>query len=325
MKQRITTILLLCAIAALILDSRCAAQAARDALELCWKTLIPGLFPLFVVSAMLVPSLKGARIPGLARLLGIPQGSEGIFVLGSAGGFPVGAACIAQAVSAGNLSQADGRRMLGFCSSCGPSFLFGVLAAVLSTEEAAVLFLLQLETAVLVACFWPGKSRRSYHPTVDSISLTDAVRRSIGSMSSVCAWVVLAGVVTGFLGRWLFPLLPQTAGILLTGLLELTNGVFSLNGISDGALRFLLCAVFTCFGGVSVLLQIRALAAPAGLEMESCICQKALQALLGGVLAWAWLRFGAAGLFIAPAVTAAKIAVEIPGTMVYNVRRKEGI
>ena len=37
---------------ALILDSRCAADSAREAIELCMGTLIPLLLPLFVLSAM---------------------------------------------------------------------------------------------------------------------------------------------------------------------------------------------------------------------------------------------------------------------------------
>lgn len=324
MKQKTTLLCLFAAMAALILDSRCAAESALNALELCLKTLIPSLFPLFVVSGMLVPSLKGARIPGLSRLLGIPEGSGGIFLLGCAGGFPVGAACIAQAVETGGISKTDAERMLGFCSFCGPSFLFGVIAAVLSTGEALALFLIQLETALLTAAFWPGHSDDSYHPASESVSLTESVTRSMGSMSAVCAWVVLAGVVAGFLKRWLFPLLPQTMGTLLTGLLELTTGVFSLPADNE-SLRFVLCAVFVCFGGVSVLLQIRGLAGPAGLRMSACVAQKSIQAVLGAVLAWGYLRFGPLILLAIPGLMLGKIAVEIPGSMVYNSRRKEGI
>ena len=52
-----TAAALVAAGAALILDSRYAAQSARDALELCAQVLIPSLFPLLVLGAMLVPCL----------------------------------------------------------------------------------------------------------------------------------------------------------------------------------------------------------------------------------------------------------------------------
>lgn len=323
MRKRTAALILIAAMAALILDSRCAADAARSALELCAKTLIPSLFPLFVVSAMLVPGLKSIRIPLLSRLLGIPAGSEGIFLLGCAGGFPVGAACIAQAVEEHAFSKSDAERMLGICSFCGPSFLFGVIASVFTLREAALLFVLQLETALLTAAFWPSPSSQHYQSTAETVSLPEAVRRSISSMASVCAWVVLAGVAESFLRRWLFPLLPPTLGVLLTGLLELTNGVFALDAIPEN-LRFLLCAVFVSFGGVSVLLQIGGLAAPAGLGMSTCIAQKTLQAILTAALALL-IEYSPWALFLPPALLFAKLAVEIPGRMVYNSPRKEGI
>ena len=57
---------LLFAMLVLILDSRCAADSAREAIELCMGTLIPVLFPLFVLSAMLVPALGALRMPRLS-------------------------------------------------------------------------------------------------------------------------------------------------------------------------------------------------------------------------------------------------------------------
>lgn len=325
MKNRAAAAGLLAAMAALILDSRCASQSARSALELCLRTLIPSLFPLFVLSSMLIPKLSGLRLPLLSRLLGIPEGSEGIFLLGCAGGFPVGAACIVQSVQTGGLSGSDAKRMLGFCSFCGPSFLFGVIGAVLSLPDALLIFAIQLETALLTAAYWPNHSSDTCTPSSETIDLPTAVRRAISSMAIICAWVILAGVTAGFLDRWLFPILPSTLGILLTGLLELTNGIFSLEAVTSAELRFLLSAGFVCFGGVSVLLQIGGLAATTGLSMKHCIAQKAVQSILGGLLAYLCIRLGPAILLLPPALLFAKIAVEIPAGMVYNSRRKEGI
>lgn len=326
MKQRTSVFFCVLAMAALIIDSRCAAESALAAVELCLRTLIPGLLPLFVVSAMLVPELKSARIPGLSKLLGIPRGSEGIFLLGCAGGFPVGAGCIAQAVHNGNLSKEDGTRMLGFCNNCGPAFLFGVLASILEPGQALALFVIQTEAALLTATLWPGQSEGAYRPTGGSVSLPAAVKQSTASMAGVCAWVILAGVLAGFLRRWFFPMLPEDLSVLLTGLLELTTGAITAAELPDTGLRFLLCTVFVCFGGISVLLQIQGLAAPAGLFMGSCIAQKGVQALLGALLAASFLRFGWPLLLLPiPAGILLKKAVAIPRPVVYNGPRKGGI
>lgn len=305
----------------LIMDSKTAAISAGNALQMCIRTLIPNLFPLLVISAMVVPGLKGIRLPGLSRLLHFPDGSEGLFLLGCAGGFPVGAACVAQSVQSGSLTKADGARMLGLVSFCGPGFLFGVIGQMIGLPEALAIFLIQLESGILLASVSSSDPESTFRAPSEDVTLPSAVRRAITSMATVCAWVILASVATGFAQRWVFPLLPETVGILLTGLLELTNGVFSVHGQSP-EIQFLFCTIFACFGGISVLLQISSLTAPAGLGMGVYLWQKMVQALIAGILAAAYLQFGWSALLLPFFV---KIAVDFPRSMVYNVRRKEGI
>ncbi len=324
MKHRVRLILLIFAAVALILDSGTAGASAQKSMELCGKTLIPGLFPLFILSNLLVPQLGSSKLPGLSRLLGLPSGSEGIFLLGCCGGFPVGAACIAQAVNCGGISKKDGERMLGLCSFCGPSFLFGILGQLLGIQLAGLIFLIQLEGALLLGALWPGCSKHRFQSPKETVSLPEAMHRGIQSMLSVCAWVILAGVLTGYLRCWVFPHLSEEAGILLTGLTELTGGIFAVGGLS-AHIQFLFCTIFACFGGISVLLQIAGLASGVGLAMSTCILQKLLHAVLGCLLAAMYLHIGMSALFLIPTLLLLKISVEISGKMVYNVGRKEGI
>ena len=323
MKKR-TLLAFFAAMVFLILDSRCAARSAREAMTLCAQTLIPTLFPLFVLAGMVVPGLASIRIPGLAKLLGFPEGGEGFFLLGCLGGYPLGAACITQAMEERHLSKQDAQRMAGLCSLCGPGFLFGAVAGILSLREASVIFLLQLESAILTAAFWPSPSEEKCRISARPVSLPAAINRAVSSICSVCAWVTLAAVAAGFLRRWIFPFLPGMAGIVLTGLLELTNGLFSIRELST-ELRFLLCALFLSFGGVSVLLQIAGFLSPAGISMMPCIIQKLTHGVLTTALAIGTLHFGAITFAVVPAALFLKKAVEIPGRMVYNVARKEGI
>ena len=304
--------------AALILDSRCAAQSARDTLDLCARTLIPSLFPLLVIAAALVPCLGAVRIPILARTLGIPSGAEGIWLLGTLGGFPVGAASIAQSVGSGALTKSDGERMLGLCSLCGPAFLFGVLPQFLPMDEVFAIFLIQIETGLILGAWWPERSTGTLSPVSRSVSLPEAVQKGIHAILNLCAWVTLAGVAAGFLRRWLFPLLPEPVGTICTGLLELTGGIFALpqNG------RFLLATLFVCFGGVSVLLQIGGLASEAGLSMGQCVMQKLLHAALGTATAYLWTKIDFTALLFP--LLLAKMGLEIPRRLLYNTEERKG-
>ena len=318
MKRR-TTLLLLLSMIFLILDSRCAADSAREALILCGRTLIPSLFPLFVLGGMLVPALAQIRIPGLSRILGFP---EGYFLLGLLGGYPLGAACIARAAQRGELRSQDAERITGLCSLCGPGFLFGVVGTLLSPGAAAAVFALQLEAGLLTAALWPGASGIQRSAQTEAVSLSDALNKAVRSILTVCGWVTLAAVAAGFLRRWVFPFLPEGIAVVLTGLMELTNGILAAGDLGKDA-RFLLCALFASFGGISVLLQIRGVSP--GIRMGQCIAQKTAHAVITTALAFLYLRTGIPALFLSPALLFAKIAVEIPSGMMYNVRRKEGI
>ena len=53
----------------LILDSKTAVTGAWDGIELCLRTVIPSLFPFFIISAALTSSLAGMKLP-LLRPLG---------------------------------------------------------------------------------------------------------------------------------------------------------------------------------------------------------------------------------------------------------------
>ena len=81
----------------LILDSRTALMGASEGVALCLKTVIPSLFPFFILSGILSGSLMGLEFPILrpiGRVLGMPNGSEMLLVSGFLGGYPVGAKAV---------------------------------------------------------------------------------------------------------------------------------------------------------------------------------------------------------------------------------------
>lgn len=314
----------------LILDSRHGAEYARQSLALCLRTVIPSLFPMFVLSGLLVGSMapgKGRFARWAEKLLGLPTGTGVLFGLGLAGGFPVGAQCLAQSVESGSLSREDARRLLGLCNHCSPGFLFGILGSVFTHRGYPLLVaLIHMESAILSAALWSGSCSGQVTWESSSLSLPQAVSRGIRSMTSVCAWVILAGVVTGFLDRWLFPLLPEECGTLLTGLLELTGGVLALNDLPGEDVKLIICCLFVCFGGVSVLLQIQSVASEAGISGDLCFRQKCVQGILGAALAALALRGGiGCPLLLGAMLLFGKKAVAFPKKRVYNSSQKGGI
>ena len=95
---------------ALILDGRTAIDGARQGIELCLRTVIPSLFPFFVLSILLTSSLLGsplAVLRPLGRLFGMPDGAESLLIPAFLGGYPVGAQNVAAAFRSGQLTKPE--------------------------------------------------------------------------------------------------------------------------------------------------------------------------------------------------------------------------
>lgn len=249
-----------CAMVVLILDSKTALAGAQEGVSLCLMTMIPSLFPFFLLSSALNQALLGASprvLRPLARWLGIPEGSEGLMVTSLLGGYPAGAQSVATGYQTGNLTRQQAQRLLYLCNQPGPAFLFGIGAQLFPKLWMVwALWAIVLLSAGLTALAVPA-------PQTPNGAWKAGVQRSPGdilwgslrAMGAVCGWVVVFRVILAFLERWMLWLLPSQMQVLLTGILELSNGCLALTQIDSLKLRFCLAAGLLSFGGMCVGLQ----------------------------------------------------------------------
>lgn len=253
------------AMAVLILDSKTALAGAQKGVELCIQTVIPSLFPFFILSILLTGAVTGRSFPvlrPLCRLFHIPEGAEGLLAAGFFGGYPVGAQCVSQAFERGQLQASVARRMIVICNNCGPAFLFGMAGAVFRDWRIPwLLWAVQIVSVLILAQFLPGDPLPVRQEGGTAISLPHTLDRALRAMATVCGWVVLFRVVLAFLEGWVLWLLPLELQIALSGLMELSNGCYELCRLQCDGFRFLLCAGMLNFGGLCVGLQTMAVTA----------------------------------------------------------------
>lgn len=259
-KQYLTTIFSGIGMLILVLDSKTALRAASDGVALCIQAVIPSLFPFFFLSMFLSSGLNGLHTPLLRPIetfCRIPAGTASIFLTGFLGGYPVGAKCIADSVSNGQLSTKDGQRMLGFCNNAGPAFLFGMGSTLFENPIIPwVVWVTQLFSALLTAYLLPGKPENTCTSAPKAtMTLPKALQQSIVVMTNVCGWVMLFRIMIVFFERWFSFLLPNDVFLFLSGILELSNGCLSLPQITSIPLRILLFSLFIHVGGLCVALQ----------------------------------------------------------------------
>ena len=264
----------------LILDGKTALAGAQSGVQLCLITVIPSLFPFFVLSILLNSTLSGFQLPFLGKigqLCGIPTGAEPLLISGFLGGYPVGAQGIAEAFKAGQLSRQTAQRMLAFCNNPGPAFLFGMVASFFPESWMVwALWAIHISGALFTAVILPS-------PTTDDCTLSgksamsanQIMARALSAMGTVCGWIIVFRVLVEFLQRWILFLLPVSFQVAVAGMLELSNGCCFLPLIENMDMRFILCSGMLAFGGLCVTMQT--ISVSSGLSIRHYLLGKFIQ------------------------------------------------
>ncbi len=267
----------------LILDGKTAFSGAAEGIDLCIRTVIPSLFPFFVMSDLLTSAFMGTSLP--IRLGIVPRGAESLLLTGFLGGYPAGANSVATAYRSRQLPREQAERMLAFCNNAGPSFLFGMIAPMFpSVKYAWLLWGVHIVSALMVGLCLPKTQSSAALSPGKPVSISDSLWHSVRVMGSVCGWIVLFRIGIAFLSRWFLWMLPQEFQVLVTGLLELSNGCCVLSMIENIELRFLICSVFLAFGGLCVTMQT--VSVTQGLSLRFYFPGKLLQTAFSIFLTW---------------------------------------
>jgi len=244
----------------LIFDSTRALEGARDGLELCIKSVIPSLFPFFVLSALLTnSSSKKNAFPFrlFGKVLGIPENAQSLLIPAFLGGYPVGAKCVSNLYQRKQIYRKEAARLIAFCNNAGPAFLFG-LVSVFFPEKSMIwmLWFIHIVSAALTAVTIPiEKAEHPIQNCEDVVQGTSIIWPAVKAMCLVCCWVILFRIVIVFLDAWFLWMLPEWLQSLLVGVLELTNGCLALMQIQNVQQRFIICSCILAFGGICVMFQ----------------------------------------------------------------------
>ena len=257
-----------------------ALQAgAQRGLSLCYRTIIPSVFPFAVLSSCLVAAGDGGReFPLFRCLFALPSSAVFPFLIGLLCGFPLGAKAAVDGYRRGLYSKSEAERILCFANNTGVSFVIGGVGISLfgDARKGIYLFFLQTALALLVA-FVSGRfanrgedvAPSPLPPPLKSLSLSACIADATHATLTVCGFVVFFSCLCSMLGTFLGGI-PYVA---LCALLEVGGACHAAAGVSGG-IAFAAFAI--CFSGVSVHLQTAALTEGTDLSLAPYFVSKAL-------------------------------------------------
>lgn len=339
MKKKFPLILCLACAVCLLLFPKEAASGVREGLRLSGTAVIPALFPFMVLTRFLFSTVKFSCPNWLSSAMGRIFGVGGMvfpaLLCSFLGGYPVGVSVLTEDYRSGRLTRQEAEQALLFCNNSGPGFFVAVVGAVVLQDATKGLLLYAIHVCAALLC---GRLfARSNTPPVrvrkvpeallpPSQAFLSAVTGTCQVLLQVSGLICVFSVAAALLKNVLLPRFPLIEPYvpLLSGLLELTNGVMSLPASGSG---FVLAAFFTSWGGLCVHLQAMSLWQPLGFHPKGYFFSKLLHGLFSALFAAA-LSQRTAALFAASALTivfcgvfpliSRKISVEKFGAMLYN-------
>ena len=310
MKNKLAVLAALCALFAMVFASPQVIASCRDGLRLCCELILPSLFPFFVISLLLgklgLPGLLGRLLsPVTEKLFGVSGAGATALILGLTGGYPLGAAYLAELERGGQLRSDELERLLGFCNNSGPAFLVGAVGGGVfaSPRLGLLLYGCHVLAALLTGILLRGRGQNGgaaprTQPTPFSRALPEAVREAIPALLSVCGFVVCFAILTGLLDS--FGLLGTAAGwlaartglevraarALLCGFFELGGGVGAMRGLPATPGHLALAAALVGWGGISVHFQTLAVLADSDAKSALHMAGRLMSAVFGSALAY---------------------------------------
>lgn len=240
-------------------------SAASLGMERCTEVIIPSLYAMIAVSAMLTSSGLVGRMPG---------GRIAVFLFSQTAGYPAGAAILTGEYRRGRLSKRGAELLMGVCFGAGPAFVQGCVSAGLygSSRAGRVILVSNVTANTLVGAVTAVLIKREAKVStdrpllrIDADVLTESVAAAGRSIAGICFMVVAFAVFTAMLrdlgaigaaGR----VISLTGADCPEGIAEALLDVTAVSELPCGNYRLLpWISGLVSFGGICVIMQIASL------------------------------------------------------------------
>lgn len=314
-KDYAAAILLAGSALAVMLLPEATGRGISDGITLCLNRVVPSVFPMMLICVMAVEcgfaQKAGRRLAPLSsKLFRLPGEAAAAVLLSVTGGYPAGAKTVAELYESGEVTRRQASRMMLFCFCSGPAFLIGMVGGLTGSAWAG--WLLMGVQAVVVVLLGVAAGRIKDGAEDNSCRVSEgagcqcgrsmseavvvSVSKSAAAVLQVCLYVIIFSAVSGVLGsigagaaaeRLLVRLGfdERLAGAVLPSLLEVTGGCIRS---AEAGLPMMAFAVG--FGGLSVHLQVLAIAGKLGVNRLHFLAARIVQGLLSAAITAGVLR-----------------------------------
>ena len=294
--------------------------------------MIPSLFPFFVATELLMHTdlvfQLGVILNNCMKpLFNIRGEGAFVFIMGIISGYPMGAKLATNFRENNICSKEECERLLSFTNNSGPLFIIGTVGILMygSTAIGVLLFITHILACITVGFifkFWKYSDSSIFHNSHHIIKskqtpvtfsnlgsiLSESITNSISTILLIGGFVVIFSSIisilksSGLLSVFSISISPILAFFnidssfatpLISGFLEITNGINSISNISNKKIstNLIFTAFLLGFGGISVLLQVFSITSKSDLSIKPYVYGKLLHGVLAAFYTYIFTSF----------------------------------
>lgn len=290
------TLLFLILILLVLYPNICINGAARGLL-LWFNTVLPTLFPFFLVTKLILSlNLIPRRLSGFYPVM-----------TGLIAGYPTGAATIAQLIKSGQINITQGQILMIISNNASPGFLIGIAGCICGNIPAGqyyIWFSTILSSAIITLLYGmkymgrnAGALNKKNNGTEETNicygkknnttflgTLEDTMFECFRLLVLIGGYIIIFSIFADFSNLVVSGFLPNS---IIAGTFEITTGItliMSDTGTLPVIIKGTAAAALCGFGGISALLQTSGVIRDSGLSLSKYAFHKVLCGAAGGLI-----------------------------------------
>lgn len=302
MRKIFYTVFSISQICFLLLYPQEALAASKEGMQLWLNVLLPVLLPFLILTGILIhTNMAGKLLQPVEviwnKVLGVSAAGAYAVIVGALCGYPVGAKITSDLYENHQISESEAKYLLTFTNHASPVFVRTYLCHICLKDQIPArtvfgIFALSDLTIMLLFRFVVYRNKIQFlsadkkkKTSVSSSSgafLDVSIMNGFETITRLGGYILMFAILSACISRWYIP--HNVPGYLLTGILELTTGLYRLQPLILPDITKSILAVFlTASGGVCIAAQTRSLVTKE-LSVRSYIVAKPLNGVIAVIL-----------------------------------------
>ena len=243
------------------------SQNVKNAFELCINSVIPSLFPFFIMAELMLAYMNNHPPNKIAllyqKIFKFDKSTLPVFVSGLISGYPVGAYMTQSLYQKNLISKTDAKDLICFTNNSGPMFIICAIGIGIfkSLRIGIILYLIHIASAIITGITISILRKNTYYQnssvTKSEIDISKLIEQSFFKCIKICGFIIFFAVINSFVDILLYKF--NNISVYVSLIVEITNGINKASKYFD--IPYSLCHVSfaASFSGISVMLQVRSI------------------------------------------------------------------